>query len=372
MTGYDAIVVGAGYCGTKLALHLRARGFKRVALIDRAGRILSRASRWNQARVHRGYHYPRALTTAAACGRSYQRFVDDNADAVLRGPASLYAIVRGSRVSAVQFEQFCRAIGAPLHAPPQAIGRLFDSELVEAVYLADEMSFNVTALVTRLEQELQAAGVDVMLNRTVAQIDAAGVHLRGEVLSGDLIFNCTYAALDTLGLKLKAELRKEWAEMALITPPAEIAELGVTVMDGPFFSMLPFAALGAYTLSHVRFTPVAAWKGGEPAPAAAIEYGLGSPQNAVGMVRDASRYLPVMRDARVHGSIFETKAILSYNDDNDGRPILIEESDAVPGAYSILSGKIDNVYDILDRVDEILEERSASTLPRVSRMGTRH
>lgn len=369
MQVYDAIVVGAGYCGVKLALHLKKRGVGRVAVVDAADRVLGRASRWNQARIHRGYHYPRALTTAAACERSYMRFLADNADAVLRGSASLYAIVRGSRVSSGQFEQLCRVIGAPLYAPSQAIVRMFDPELVEAVYLVDELSFDVGVLAARLERELIDAGVEVMLNQPVQKVDRTGACLRGETLSADIIFNCTYASLDLLGLDVKAELQKEWAEMALITPPAEFAAFGVTVMDGPFFSMQPFAALGAHTLSHVRFTPVAAWKSGEPAPPVAAEYGLGSPQNAVGMVRDASRYLPAIRDARIHGSIFETKTVLSYNDENDGRSILIEQSDAAPNAYSILSGKIDNVYDILDRVDAILVDRSAPVSPaRASRM----
>ena len=48
--------------------------------------------------------------------------------------------------------------------------------------------------------------------------------------------------------------------MALMQAPDVLKEIGVTVMDGPFFSMMPFPARGLHTLSHVRYTPHFSWK----------------------------------------------------------------------------------------------------------------
>ena len=359
MSDYDAIVVGGGYCGCRIALHLRARGLKRVALIEQEPAIMRRASMWNQARVHGGYHYPRASRTARACRRSYQRFIDENHDCTLHGLRAVYAIVRDSHVSPVQFEQLCQTIGAPLRPAPRAIKSMFEPGLVEAVYLADEVALDATVLSARLSRELSAAGVTVVLGNPVTRIDTDGggarVIVAGRTLHAELVFNCTYAALGSMGLPLRANVRREWAEMALIEPPQEFSDCSVTVMDGPFFSTMPFPALKAHTLSHVRFTPVASWKPHEPKPTAASEFGVGRSLNAVAMIRDASRYVPAMRNARLRGSIFETKTILTDNDNNDGRPILLEKSDTVPGVYSILSGKIDNVYDIIERIDRLLQ-----------------
>lgn len=363
MSAYDAIVVGGGYCGCRIALHLRARGLKHVALIEQEPMIMGRASRWNQARVHGGYHYPRASTTARACRRSYQRFIDENRDCTVQGIRAVYAIVRDSRVSPVQFEQLCQTIDAPLRLAPRAIKNMFDPTLVEAVYLADEVSFDATVLSRRVSRDLAGAGVTVMLGHPVTRIGtdggAATVDVAARTLHAELVFNCTYAALGSMGLPLRANLRREWAEIALIEPPPDLVDCSVTVMDGPFFSAMPFPALNAHTLSHVRFTPVASWKAHEPTPSAAAEFGVGRSLNAVAMIRDASRYLPAMRNARLRGSIFETKTILTDNDDNDGRPILLEKSEIVPGAYSILSGKIDNVYDIIERIDRLLRHGDA-------------
>jgi hypothetical protein len=64
------------------------------------------------------------------------------------------------------------------------------------------------------------------------------------------------------------------------------------------------------------------------------------------MIRDAQRYLPCLARAPVIGSLFEIKATLARHEDDDGRPVLIERSAAMPRVLSVLGAKIDNIYDI--------------------------
>jgi hypothetical protein len=47
--------------------------------------------------------------------------------------------------------------------------------------------------------------------------------------------------------------------MALVEVPEPVRGLGITVMCGPFFSVMPFPPRGLHTLSHVRYTPHEAW-----------------------------------------------------------------------------------------------------------------
>ena len=60
---------------------------------------------------------------------------------------------------------------------------------------------------------------------------------------------------------------------------------------------------------------------------------------------------PVLNQASYRDSIFEVKTILDKSEVDDGRPILFERSKKVRGLYSILGGKIDNVFDILQKLD---------------------
>src|SRR5260370_8694456 len=75
-------------------------------------------------------------------------------------------------------------------------------------------------------------------------------------------YNCAYSEINGLlrrsGLPM-LPMKHEVAEIALIEPPRELAKLGVTVVDGPFFSTMPFPARTMHSLPHVRYTPSASW-----------------------------------------------------------------------------------------------------------------
>ena len=146
--------------------------------------------------------------------------------------------------------------------------------------------------------------------------------------------------------------------MALMQVPPALVSVGVTVMDGPFFSMMPFPARGLHTLSHVRYTPHCNWAD-QPDLSLYQKLDSYSRETRVDrMVRDVTRYMPAIQDAKYVDSLFEVKTILVKNEGDDGRSILFENHFQLPGCYSILGGKIDNIYDVLEKLDaELLFHR---------------
>jgi hypothetical protein len=139
--------------------------------------------------------------------------------------------------------------------------------------------------------------------------------------------------------------------MALMQVPPVLAGLGVTVMDGPFISMLPFSARGLHTLSHVRYTPHLHWNDAPGIDPYQILNDYTRATRVDRMVRDVGRYLPAMLEAKYVESLFEVKTILVKNEGDDGRPILFEKHLELPGCYSVLGGKIDNIYDVLEKLN---------------------
>ena len=346
-TELDALIIGGGFFGCSIALALRGMGLGRVMVAEQEAAIMQRASYVNQARVHNGYHYPRSLPTAERSRQNFRRFCDDYAYAIRTDAQKIYAIANNSRVSPAQFERFCGQIGAPCHPAPQNIRRLFDSSLIDAAYLATEYAFDSAALRAELEKQLAAQSVSLLLNREacVAGVDEKGVDVEigGAKIRAAHVFNCTYAALDRIGVPLRTGLKRELAEMALIVPPPEIQGLAITVMDGPFFSTMPFPAEHCYSLSHVRYTPHEAWTHGASAAPVKSHWQY--------MLRDASRFLPSLARSSYKRSIFDLKTVLVRNEDDDGRPILFERSPLSPRIVSILGGKVDNIYDILELLE---------------------
>jgi glycine/D-amino acid oxidase-like deaminating enzyme len=365
-TDADAVIIGGGFYGAAIAIYLaKQRGLRRVILVEKEAKLLSRASYHNQARVHNGYHYPRSFTTAFRSRVNLPKFVLDWPDAVKQDFTKLYAIARrNSKVTAKQFERFCHEIGAKIQPAEAGLKKLFEPRLIEAVFLVEEYAFDATRLAAWAEKELQEAGVEVRLSSRATAVSRAHghslavstLHDNGDAdsLNCRYVFNCTYSGLNQLRGDFpgtQTGLKQEITEMALVQVPTVLKDVGITVMDGPFFSMMPFPARGLHTLSHVRYTPHFSWQDEAGLdPYKKLEaYDRASRVDR--MVRDVGRYLPSVLDAKYVDSLFEVKTVLQKNEGDDGRPILFEKHTEIPGCYSVLGGKIDNIYDVLEKLE---------------------
>ena len=351
-----AAVIGGGFFGCSLALALRARG-ERVTLLEREADLLLRASANNQARVHGGYHYPRSILTGLRSRLNYPRFVAEFAPCIDRSFRHFYAVARRqSQVTARQFETFCRRIGADLAPAPAEVRAWFDPELVEKVYEVEEHAFDVGLLREAMRARLQEARVEVQLATRALRASPGELHTDRGALRASWIFNCTYSSVNALLSASGAEcvpLRHELAEVALVEPPPALRSCAVTVMCGPFFSLMPFRAQRLHSLTHVRYTPHFAWEeraaaaGSPPAPAGS---------RAAHMLKDAQRYLPAVSMARHVRSLYEVKTVLPQSEHDDSRPILFKRCSELPGLVSVMGGKIDNVYDLPRELDDLLLE----------------
>lgn len=360
----DSVVVGGGFYGSCIADSLSRRG-QRVVLLEAQDDLMTRASYVNQARVHNGYHYPRSFMTALRSVVNFPRFIFEFKDCVADGFEKVYAIARSqSKVTAYQFETFCENIGAPIKPAPASTRAMFDPSLVEAVFLVKECAFDASRLRTLMRNRMNESNVDIRFGveaRGVSRLSngVLGVSIsNGETLACLSVFNCTYSQINQLlnqsGLPL-IPLKHEITELALIEPPREMRNLGVTVMDGPFFSTMPFPAEKLHTLSHVRYTPHESWV--EPET-------LRDPQeylktrlirsNYDYMIRDASRYMPVLREAKHVRSLFTVKTVLLQNEIDDGRPIVLRWHPELAGMATVMGGKIDNIFDVLAALDDVI------------------
>lgn len=364
---FDAVVVGGGFYGSAIAIYLaRQRGFKRIVLVESEGALMTRASYNNQARVHNGYHYPRSFTTAYRSRINLPRFVADWPQVVKQDFTKLYAVARrNSKVTAKQFERFCRDIGANIEPAAPRLKALFEPRLIEEVFEVEEYAFNSTKLAAWAARELDECAVQLRFNTRAVEVSRsteAPLRVVTRNANGDLaqlpckyVFNCTYSGLNVMKGEfpgVSTGLKHEITEMALMQMPDELEEIGVTVMDGPFFSMMPFPARNLHTLSHVRYTPHLHWNDSDGIDPYEKLRQYERESRTDRMVRDVGRYIPAILKARHMDSLFEVKTVLLKNEGDDGRPILFEEHVQLPGCFSVLGGKIDNIYDVLERLDE--------------------
>jgi glycine/D-amino acid oxidase-like deaminating enzyme len=361
LRNYSAIVMGGGYFGCYLAVHL-ARSGDRVLLLEARDELLTRASYNNQARIHNGYHYPRDRMTALRSHQNFARFVEDHDAGVVVRCEAYYAIAREfSKVSARTFATLFERIGAPLEPAPPRIRRMFDRSMVEEVFAVQEYAFDAVALREIMRRRLEQEGVDVRLGEPALRVarlpdGRLEVDTAGDTYQAEDVYNCTYSQLNTLlrrsGLP-PMQLKHELAEVALIRPSPALDGIGITVMCGPFFSSLPFPARGLHSLTHVDYTPRYSWTEGT----GTADEGAGPPAApritaAPRMLAHASRFVPAMAESQYVDSLWEVKTVLPQNENNDGRPILFARDHGLPGLHCVLGAKVDNIYDLLDEVDK--------------------
>jgi glycine/D-amino acid oxidase-like deaminating enzyme len=363
MGSYDTIIIGGGFYGLSVALFLRdVIGMESILVIEKEPVMMSRASYVNQARVHMGYHYPRSVLTAYRSAVNFPRFVDEYKEAIVNDFDKYYAISKIlSKVNGRQFVEFSRKINIDIEDAPEHIQRRFNPRLTDGVYKVKEYAFDSHKLRDILLAKINARpGITINSGEEVESVTGleGGVRIltsKCEYKAKNVI-SCTYSQLNKLhrnsGIEL-IPLKHEIAEMCLVRLPKSLKDFSVTMMDGPFFSIMPFPTRGLHTLSHVRYTPHESWKDTEDTPSIrhdAHKYfsGLNIQTNYKRMYADVVRYIPELKDMELADTIWEVKTVLQKSEGDDSRPILFRPNFGIKGYTCIMGGKLDNIYDVFE------------------------
>ena len=368
MDSKKILIIGGGFFGMYLSEYFARQGHE-VILSEKEDNFMQRASYVNQARVHNGYHYPRSILTALRSRVSLPRFYEEFRDCIDDTFDKYYLISNiQSKISANQFENFCSRIGAVCEPAPHKITRLVDPHYVEAVFTTKEFAFNAEKLMHKMLDRIGDAGVQYHLNQKIQSVREVNGKLliqaysltdeiELEPIEVDEVFNCTYSMINQVindsGLDM-IPLKHELTEMALVKVPEVLKNVGITIMDGPFFSVMPFPARGLHSFSHVRYTPHYEWHDTDKANYrdAHRHYDEITKKSAWPyMIQDAQRYIPLLSECKYEDSIWEVKTILPSSETSDSRPILFKPNHGLNGFHSIMGGKIDNVYDVIEVIE---------------------
>jgi glycine/D-amino acid oxidase-like deaminating enzyme len=356
---YDAIIIGGGFYGCVLGLFLK-KSLNNVLIIEKESDLLQRASNNNQARIHNGYHYPRSFMTALRSHINYSKFIKDFKSAVVDNYMMTYAVAKqNSKTTNPQFIKFCKQIEIPITPASEKIKKLFNFRLIEDVYIVEENTFDVVTLRRLIREELTEQKIYIKFNEEVIRIqkktDEINLELSsGKEVRGKIVINATYAGINTIlrnsSLPL-LQLKQEITEMPLVKMPSQLSSMGVTIIDGPFFSMMPFPSRKLHSIHHVRYTPIETFISDDEKMYSTFMDLLRSRQSKfLYMIKDAQRYIPALADVMYKDSLYEIKTVLTQTEHTDARPIMFRKDYGVKNFHVVLGGKIDNTYDIVEEM----------------------
>lgn len=371
---YDRIIIGAGLYGLYSALFCGKKG-QSVLVLECDPTPFRRATYINQARVHQGYHYPRSISTAMKSAGYFEKFNRDFAFCVNQEFNKVYATsAKYSWSSGVQFKKFCKAANIPCEElPPQ---KFFKDGMCDGVFLTREYTYDAMLLKDYYLQQLSTLNnvtISYGVNITSIERDADSyvIHTgQSQSFSTGFLLNATYAGtnqiLEMLGYE-KFGIKYELCEIILCEVNDALREYGFTVMDGPFFSIMPFGKTGLHSLTSVTFTPHTVSYDALPSFACQEKSGgycsvrhLGNcndcpakPKTAFPyMANLARKYLKDEYGFTYEKSLFSMKPILMSSEIDDSRPTVIRVYSKNPTCVGVLSGKINTVYDL----EEVLSD----------------
>lgn len=377
---YDRIIIGAGLYGLYAALFCCKRG-QHVLVLECDREPFSRATYINQARVHQGYHYPRSLSTAIKSAGYFERFNRDYSFCINREFEQIYATSsQYSWSDAEQFGKFCRAAEIPCEELP--VGKYFKEGMCDGVFRTREYTYDARILRDYFLRELESFENDcelcygVRLEAIEKLSDRYQIRFQNSeseekgfcIASAPFVLNATYAGTNQISHMAGYEpfgIKYELCEIILCDVNDRLKGIGFTVMDGPFFSIMPFGKTGLHSLTSVTFTPHTTSYSEVPSFSCQKESRGHCSKERLGNCNDcpakpqtsfpymanlARKYLRDEYEFHYRESLFSMKPILLSSEIDDSRPTVIRKFSDKPTFISVLSGKINTVYDL----DEVL------------------
>lgn len=371
----DKIIIGAGLYGLYSALYCGKKN-ENILVIEKDDQAFKRATYINQARVHMGYHYPRSYSTAIKSANYFEKFNKDYGFSILTEFDQIYATSKHfSWTNAKQFKKFCD--NAKIMCEEVPTNKYFNSGMCDGAFLTEEYTYDAHILRDFLLKEINKYNnIQIKYSTDITKIYKQNtvytvVDSNENEYSAPFILNSTYASTNEINKLLGFEpfkIKYELCEIILCEVNDSFKNTGITVMDGPFFSIMPFGKTGYHSLTSVTFTPHQTSYDELPTfGCQARSNGFCTPEK-LGNCNDcpakpvsawesmstmARKYLKDKYQFKYVKSLYSMKPILMASEIDDSRPTVIKKYSNNPTFVSVLSGKINTVYDL----EEILNDK---------------
>jgi hypothetical protein len=361
---YDRIVIGGGLFGAYSSLILGKLGHK-VLLVEQSPELMGRASFVNQARLHTGLHYPRSIVTARESLGYYTKFRERFPEVVFDFQ-QIYAIAsHNSKTSSRDFQDFVNRLG--LNFEVINPDKYFNKGAVEMAIRVEEPTFDAQLLREQVSIEIESdLNIEICTGTAVigGEVSSEGSHIslcNGSKIETNGIVIATYAGINTIRQSLGLEalpLSFELAEIILGSVSPEMSSIGFTVMDGPFWSMMPFGNSGSVSLTSVGITPLRKNLSLPIFPCQSLRTGctpmtlsdcntchVKPTSGVVHQVQQMKLFLKNHDFFTPTKSLLTVKSILNTTEVDDARPTLIQkESDS--NTWTVFSGKVSTLFDL--------------------------
>ena len=320
-------IIGAGIFGCAIGYELSRVGHH-VTIIEQDGDIMQRASKANHNRLHLGYHYPRSVETAEQSLDGLVSFLTNYKDAIVSHFPNYYMIAReGSNVTSAEYIKFCNEAKIDYtNEMPNA--SLINGNLISLSINTDEAVFDYDILKSLVKEYVK--DIDIKFN----------TEFDGNIDDCDYLINTTYASINKVNKLLGVpELKLKLQDVVIPYFRMESDPFGITIMDGPFCSVLPKGSnpneFLLYSVEHSLIKDNTMWF-----------------DHIDIIYNESKKYMPFLKNVERLG-YWRTERALPIND-NDERLSEIFTYKEHPKVINVLSGKVSTCHTIGQQIKRLI------------------
>ncbi|EDV22759.1 uncharacterized protein TRIADDRAFT_58655 [Trichoplax adhaerens] len=280
-------IIGGGWYGCHLARALSIRGYP-VQIFEANDDLFQGASALNTFRLHRGFHYPRSVTTRLQCKEGFEKFVEDYPALSKMQSSAIYAISKDLPTSnkgksvkeGIRFNKYKEIMDeSGLNYKDIEATDLIKYQNIEGMVDTNERTIYVDLPREYFRSVLTGLGVDISYNSRViclqnkddGKVDVsyytfdkksiASVKNRTE--SFDYVINCTYNTYKPI--KDLSATYESCIQLIYSSKVKNERPFSFSIFDGEFPSIDPFefyfrphgsSSKQFYIMSHVKLTPI--------------------------------------------------------------------------------------------------------------------
>ncbi|MDA9086073.1 FAD-binding oxidoreductase [Methylophilaceae bacterium] len=361
---FNIVVIGCGIFGAEIALKASSKGLS-VKVFEANEDILLGASMNNQNRLHLGFHYPRDIETGIQSIRGFDLFKKKYEKCIQSNFLNTYFIADNNSFTNIdEYLIFCKELGIPfknINSKDLPI-RL---EGVGSGISCDEVVYDCEILRDIVKESIKYNNINISLKSRVDEIGKIDnlftlKTTSGEEVDADVVINATYGAsnylTEQLGI-LVPERQYEYTAVPIIE--LDIDRIGVTIMDGPFLTILPFGTTNKFLLYHVDLSVIDSevstklnleWLVKETSPLSKID----KEEYFNMMIDQCKNFIPVLKNSKLIDFLGGPRMVLPRSEHSDARPSLITNTN---NYIEVFSGKIDHSIWVAEEIIKGLQKK---------------
>ena len=344
-------IIGSGFFGSTLALILSKN--HQVTLFEKKNDIMQGASKVNQFRFHRGYHYPRSSKTIREIKESYSAFIKFYGKNVLKNTHNYYAISKkGSKIT---FEEYLKILKKNKLPYKKIINQNYVSNKISGIIQSNEKIINYFKIKKKIK-------ILISKNKNLKLVLSAKIN-KTLLKTFDKVFIVTYQnnneILKKLNLKLTKKYKFELIEKIVVKLERKFHNKSFVVADGKFVCLDPYLGTNYHLLSDVLHSKLEIKEGYYPKfhnikkkLVNNKSLNIQKKTEFKKFINHSSQYLPFLKNAKFIKSFFIVRTLKRNVEKTDERTS--EFTQINNKYYSILSSKWNTCVTLSKKIEKNL------------------